>query len=313
MPRANRRRRLLDRKICRVAVVLLALSSSVAVQRAPAASPMGDPDALYLLGPDSKPRAGVPQGKVLEFLLADSKSYPGFEHKWYLYIPASYDGGTALPLMVFQDGSSWVDRNGPFRVPVVLDNLIQAKALPPMAAVLVDPGVAHRSADAGPGESNRSVEYDTLSAKYATFLLTEILPEAGKLVLITDDPQGRGIGGHSSGAICAFTVAWQRPDQFRKVFSANGSYTNIRGGNVYPELVRQSEKKPIRIFQQSGERDMVHPIWGSWPEANKRMALALDEKGYDHQFVFGQGTHSPAQAGSVFPDALRWLWRDYPR
>jgi enterochelin esterase-like enzyme len=162
-------------------------------------------------------------------------------------------------------------------------------------------------------ESNRSVEYDTLDSRYATFLLTEILPEVRRFVSITDNPEGRGIAGFSSGGICAFTVAWQRPDQFRKVLSANGSFTNIRGGNIYPDLVRQSDRKPIRVFLQSGEHDAVNPLWGSWPEANKRMAAALDEKSYDTQFVFGLGTHNPAHASSIFPDTMRWVWRDYPR
>jgi enterochelin esterase-like enzyme len=301
---------------CAVLGSLLGFSVSSGAQGNATLPQAHNPDAMYLLGPDSKSLAGVPEGTVVEFLLKDSKQYPGFEHKWWLYIPARYDKKTPLALMVFQDGSAYVDRNGPWRVPVVFDNLIQEKKLPPMAAVFVESGVAHRGTpDGSPSvtESNRSVEYDTLDSRYATFLLTEILPEARKLVRITDDPEGRGIAGFSSGGICAFTVAWQRPDQFRKVASANGSFTNIRGGNVYPDLVLQSERKPIRIFQQSGEHDLVNPQWGVWSEANKRMAAALDEKGYDHQFVFGVGSHNPAHAASIFPDTMRWLWRDYPR
>jgi enterochelin esterase-like enzyme len=298
-------------------LLLLGFCFSAAAQQSTATVLRGPgPDAIYLLGPDSKPQAGTPEGKVVEFLLKDSKQYPGYEHKWWLYIPARYDKKKPIALMVFQDGSSWVDRTGPWRVPVVLDNLIYKKSLPPMAAVFVDSGIAHRG-DTAPtspaGESNRSVEYDSLGNNYAEFLLKEILPEARKFILITDDPEGRGMAGHSSGGICAFTVAWQRPDQFRKVFSANGSFTNIRGGNTYPDLVRQSETRPIRVFQQSGEHDLEHPQAGIWSEANKRLAAALDEKGYDHQFVFGQGTHSPAHAASIFPDAMRWLWRDYSR
>ncbi len=275
-----------------------------------------NPDAMYMLGPDSIALAGVPMGTLTEYSLKVSKQYPGFEHKWSLYIPAQYDGKKPIALMVFQDGSAYADKNGPWRVPVVLDNLIQQGELPLMAAVFVDPGDAHRRTNGGPPsaeESNRSVEYDTLDARYATFLLDEILPQVRKLVAITDDPDGHAIAGYSSGGICAFTVAWQRPDQFHKVASANGSFTNIRGGNVYPDLVRESPRKPIRVFQQSGEHDAVHPVWGVWSEANKRLAAALDEKGYDHLFVFGHGTHSPAHAASIFPDTLRWLWRDYPR
>jgi enterochelin esterase-like enzyme len=296
----------LRRARCPFISVLLTLASIIAE---PAVAEAVSPDDRYVLGRDSQAQPGVPEGKVTEFTLANSKTFPGFERKWWLYIPAEYDGKTAIALMVFQDGSSYADRDGSWRVPIVLNNLIARRELPVMAAVFVDPGDRPLIRDS----SNRSVEYDTLSAAYANFLLEEILPEVRMHVQITDDPEGRGIAGHSSGGICAFTVAWQRPDQFRKVLSANGSFTNIRGGNVYPELVRQSEKKPIRIFQQSGEHDMVHPEWGIWSEANKAMAAALDEKGYDHQFAFGEGTHSPAHAASIFPDAMRWLWRDYPR
>ena len=289
--------------------ILLALSAALIVAE-PAVAEAVSPDDRYVLGPDSQIQPGVPEGKVTEFTLAKSKTFPGFEHKWWLYIPAQYDGKKPIALMVFQDGSSYAARDGSWRVPIVLNNLIARKELPVMAAVFVDPG------DYWPfirDRSNRSVEYDTLSAAYASFLLEEIFPEVRMHVRITDDPEGRGIAGYSSGGICAFTVAWQRPDQFRKVHSANGSFTNIRGGNIYPALVRQSEKKPIRIFLQSGEYDMVHPKWGIWSEANKAMAAAFNEKGYDYQFAFGEGTHSPAHAASIFPDAMRWLWRDYPR
>jgi enterochelin esterase family protein len=276
------------------------------------------PDDQYVLGPDSQPQAGVPEGKVLAFELKDSRTYPGFQHKWWLYVPAQYDKKKPAALMVFQDGQGYVSRDGTWRVPVVLNNLIAKKEIPVMAAVFINSGISEATApDGSPLEtkSNRSVEYDTLGNAYATFVLEEILPEVRKYVRITDDPEGRGIAGGSSGGVCAFTVAWQRPDQFRKVLSFIGSFVNIRGGDVYPELVRQSEKKPIRIFQQDGARDSLGGIYSllKWPEANKAMAAALDEKGYDHKFVFGEGSHSGAHGASIFPDAMRWLWRDYPR
>jgi enterochelin esterase-like enzyme len=279
------------------------------------------PDDQYKLGPDSQPQDGVPQGKVEEFTLADSKTFPGFTRKWWLYTPAQYDGKTPCALMVFQDGGGYVKRDGAWRVPVVLDNLIHKKEFPVMAALFINPG----DKPLAPGEpprnrpdgrpaspQNRSVEYDSLSDAYATFLLDEMLPLVQQRVKITDNPEGRGICGASSGGICSFTVAWQRPDQFRKVLSTIGSFTNIRGGSKYPELVKGADKKPIRIFMQDGSNDLVNQF-GSWPEANKAMHAALSEKGYDVKFVFGEGTHNPKHGASILPDALRWLWRDYAK
>ncbi|MEZ0217158.1 MAG: alpha/beta hydrolase [Rariglobus sp.] len=299
--------------------LIVALLGNFAFAQQPAVDPHAiPPDEQYVLGPDSQPQANVPHGTVTEFALADSKTYPGFARKWWLYVPAQYDGHTPVALMVFQDGGGYVKADGAWRVPVVLDNLIAQKKLPVMAAIFVNPGEAPAPAgtldkDKKPAvRKNRSVEYDTLSAAYATFLLEEILPEARKQVAITDDPEGRGICGASSGGICAFTVAWERPDQFRKVYTTIGSFTNIRGGNAYPGLVRATEKKPIRIFQQDGARDIVNQF-GAWPEGNKAMAAALDERGYDHQFVMGEGTHNPRHGASILPYALRWLWRDYVR
>jgi enterochelin esterase-like enzyme len=270
-------------------------------------------DDRYVLGPDSQPRRGVPEGAVSEFVLADSKTYPGYEHKWWLYVPAEYDDSKAVALMVFQDGGqlNFVQRDGEWRVPVVLDNLIAKRELPVMAAVFVDPG---QPIDSARGRNEqRSYEYDTLSDRYATFIITEILPEVRKRVRITDNPDGRGIAGRSSGGICAFTVAWQRPDQFRKVFSANGSFVNIRGGGAYPEIIRQSPAKPLRVFLQDGINDELgEPFKGlNWPEGNRAMSAALALKGYDYQSVMGEGTHSDRHGAALFPDAMRWLWRDY--
>jgi enterochelin esterase-like enzyme len=276
------------------------------------------PDDQYVLGPESQEQPGVPKGKVLDFEMKDSKTYPGFERKWWIYIPAQYDGTQPASLMVFQDGGGYVTRDGSWRVPVVFDNLIHKKEMPVTVGVFINPGdvpmkpgepVRKRPDGRRASPRNRSVEYDTLSPAYATFLVDEILPEVRKHAKISDDPDRRAICGSSSGGICAFTVAWERPDQFRKVYSTIGSFTNIRGGGAYPEIVRAAEKKPIRIFQQDGANDIVNQF-GSWPEANKAMAAVLKEKGYDHQFVFGEGAHNPKHGASILPDALRWLWRD---
>src|SRR6266446_2283075 len=158
-------------------------------------------------------------------------------------------------------------------------------------------------------ESNRSFEYDTLSPQYATFLEKEILPEVGKEYKLRQDAAGRAICGSSSGGICAFTVAWERPDLFSKVLSHVGSFTNIRGGDVYPGKVRKTPGKPIRVFLQDGSGDLDNPA-GSWPLANQQMARALKFARYDCKFVYGDGGHNGKHGGAILPDSLRWLWGD---
>jgi enterochelin esterase family protein len=166
------------------------------------------------------------------------------------------------------------------------------------------------------GRSNRSFEYDTLSDQYARFLLDEILPEVETKVKLRHDPEGRAIGGISSGGICAWTVAWERPDQFSKVLSWVGSFTNIasgptrrEGGHNYEAMIRKSPRKPIRIFQQDGENDLDNAN-GNWPLANQTLAKSLEFAGYDHKFVYGHGFHSDRHGRALLPDSLRWLWRD---
>jgi enterochelin esterase family protein len=198
----------------------------------------------YVLGPDSEPSKGVPEGRVTEFWLENSTTYPGVRHRWWLYIPAQYDGKNAIALMVFQDGSEWALRDGEMRVPVVLNNLIAKKELPVMAAAFVDPGEYpdgthyEKAPDGSPllletyHKSVRTMEYETLNSTYADFLVNEILPKVREHVKIADDPDGRGIAGGSSGANCALTVAWERPDQFRKVFSAVGEWKHVNRGTI---------------------------------------------------------------------------------
>jgi enterochelin esterase family protein len=208
--------------------------------------------------------------------------------------------------MVFQDGQS--ARN---YVPVVFDNLIAKGEMPVTVGVFLAPGVR---AD---GKPNRSFEYDTLSDQYARFLLEEILPEVGKTVKLRQDAASRAIGGISSGGICAFTVAWQRPDQFSKVLSWVGSFVNIasgstlrEGGHNYAALIRKTPRKPIRVFLQDGANDLDNQH-GNWPLANQEMAKALAFAGYDYTFEYGQGFHSDRHGRAILPDSLRWLWRGY--
>lgn len=279
------------------------------------------PDAAkdaYALGPDSLEQPGVPQGKVTKYQWR-SEIFPGTVRDYYVYVPAQYDPDKPACVMVFQDGHAYVDRNGHFRVPTVFDNLIHKGEMPVTVGIFINPGndpvknpppkVGDKS-DASPWRaSNRSFEYDSLSDQYARFLEKEILPEVGKLVNLRQDPEARAIAGISSGGICAFTVAWQRPDLFRKVLSHVGSFTNIRGGDVYPGLIRKTPRKPIRIFLQAGMRDLDNEH-GSWPLANLQMDAALRYKKYDYYFVYGNGAHNGKHGGAILPESLRWLWRD---
>lgn len=268
----------------------------------------------YKLGPDSQPQAGVPQGKVVQGKWTSDKIYPGTERDYWVYIPSQYDGSKPACLMVFQDGGGYAKADGQFRIPVVFDNLIHRREMPITIGVFLNPGTIPPAEPGQKGRSNRSFEYDSLGDQYARFLLEEVLPglTAKHELKLTDDPEGRGTCGISSGGICAFTVAWERPDQFRKVISHIGSFTNIRGGHVYPALIRKTEKKPLRVFLQDGSNDLDN-LHGNWPLANQQMASSLKFKGYDYQFEFGDGGHSGKHGGMLLPDSLRWLWRDYPK
>ena len=211
--------------------------------------------------------------------------------------------------MVFQDGGSYHSTNGLFRVPVVFDNLIARQEMPVTIGVFVNPGEVPAAEPGQKPRSNRSFEYDSLGDTYAKFLLNELLPEVAKNYNLTTDPNLRAICGASSGGICAFTVAWERPDAFRKVLSQIGSFTNIRGGHVYPALIRKTEKKPLRIFLQDGSGDLDN-LHGNWPLANQEMAAALKFMGYDYKFEFGTEGHNGKHGGAILPDSLRWLWRE---
>ena len=265
-------------------------------------------DDQYVLGPDSQVKPGVPQGKVTQHIWNQSKIYPGTTRDWWVYVPAQYDGSKPANVMVFCDGGGFVKPDGQFRAPVVFDNLIAAGEMPVTIGIFINPGVFGEAKNGQKPRSNRSFEYDSLGDLHARFLLEEILPEVAKTYKLTDDPEGRAFCGNSSGGICAFTVAWERPDAFRKVVSHIGSFTNIRGGHVYPALVRKHDKKPLRVFLQDGRNDLDNQF-GNWPLANQDMAASLKYAGYDYKFVLGEGTHNGKHGASMLPDTLRWLWR----
>jgi enterochelin esterase family protein len=194
-------------------------------------------------------------------------------------------------------------------VPTVFDNLIHKKEMPLTVGIFINPGAVPAAVQGAQPRSNRSFEYDTLNDQYVRFLEQEILPEVGKKLQLRQDAAGRAICGISSGGICAFTAAWQRPDLFSKVLSHVGSFTNIRGGDVYPGIVRKTEAKPIRVFLQDGSNDLDN-LHGSWPLANQSMAAALKFAKYDYRFEYGDGGHNGKHGGAILPESLRWLWRD---
>jgi sugar lactone lactonase YvrE/enterochelin esterase-like enzyme len=269
----------------------------------------GDP---YALGPDSQPQ-DVPHGTVTRGQIVSQRAYPGVIHNYWLYVPAQYNGQTPAAVMVFQDGGGFVDPKGQFRVPVVFDNLIAKKQMPVTLAIMIDPGILPPvDPKTQLPRIERSFEYDSPTDLYARFLIEEVLPMVGQKYKLTDDPSLRGICGNSSGGVCAFAAAWERPDYFRRVLSNIGSFTDLRDGNRYPDLVRKAEPKPIRVFLQSGTNDL-NVFGGSWWVANQDMADAFRWAGYDYQFVHGTEGHNGRHGGAVFPDALRWLWRDYDK
>jgi enterochelin esterase-like enzyme len=253
----------------------------------------------YAHGPDSKPQPGVPRGTILDFEWNESRVFPGTSRRYWVYVPSQYTASEPAALMVFQDGRLYLDPEGDIRAAIVFDNLIHRGEMPVTIGVFVDPGEPE----------SRNAEYDAFDDAYATFLLTEILPNVLCRYRITDDPARWAIGGGSAGGTCAFTVAWMLPDRFRRVVCFLGGFPQIPGGNRYPELIRDTPTKPLRVFLQAATRDLD---WGperNWLSANLRVAAALAERGYDLRFVLGDGGHDTNHCGAILPDALRWLWR----
>lgn len=269
-------------------------------------------DSKYVLRGDSLVQANVPQGKITEHEWK-SKVFAGTLRHYSIYVPAQYDAAKPTAVMVFQDGHAYVDPAGQFRATVVMDNLIHRGEMPVTIGIFIDPGHTSTTlpAERGwrPRPANRSFEYDTLSDQYARFLVEEILPEVGKRYHLARSASQRAICGISSGGICAWTVAWERPDVFGKVMSHVGSFVNIRGGHHYAAMIRKTDRKPIRVFLQDGSEDLDN-THGNWPLANQQMAKSLAFKDYDYKFVYGVGGHNGIHGGAILPDSLRWLWRE---
>ncbi len=293
----------------------------------------------YPLTRDSLPQPGVPAGRLEGPFEFRSQVIAGTVRRYWIYVPAQYSGESPANVLVFQDGARAINPDGALRVPQVLDNLVHKKDIPVTIGIFITPG--HRAetypTDLGTSNpNNRAAEYDALSDAYTRFLVEELLPEVGAKYTLASEPARRAIGGASSGDICAFSVAWHRPDQFGIVISLIGSYTSIGyrpardgqpmvpGGDLYPTLIRKNPIKPIRIFLQDGSQDLDN-AHGNWFLANQQVLAALlyanttaDLKKapgprYDVKHEWGDGAHSDAHGGAILPDILRWIWRDQTR
>ncbi len=248
--------------------------------------------------PDAVVRDDVPHGQIEQMPPFESKIFEGTVRDWSIYVPAQYSSEKPAALMIFQDGERMRDIEGRWRVPVVFDNLIARGEMPPTIAVFINPGHDKSKPQENNRPSNRSFEYDSLGNRYSRFLLEEIIPIVRQRYSISDDPNMHAIGGSSSGAICAFTVAWEQPDMFRRVYSNVGSFTNLRGGNLYPSLIRKTEPKPLRVYLADTSGD-IDNIAGSWPLANQQMHAALKYMGYDVRLDWAEGYAHNADFGSL--------------
>lgn len=305
--------------------VLLAGAAALLAAQTPAQPQGPNPNLQYRLGPDSMPQEGVPKGELRGPFTLPSKVYPGTQHTYWVYVPAQYDPSTPASLMIFQDGQAMKAEEGDVRALNVMDNLIYRREIPVMLGIFINPGRTPEQPEPtlqewGDRTTNRPTEYNTPDDKYARVIVDELMPVLYKEYNISKDPEQHGIGGASSGAIAAFAVAWERPDEFRKVLSIVGSFVNIRGGQVYADRVLNSDKKPIRIFLCDGRNDNrgtrrdggEYDQTRDWFFQNVRLMKALTQKGYDVNYAWGLNLHGQKMGGAIFPDMMRWLWRDAP-
>jgi enterochelin esterase-like enzyme len=313
---------------------MVALAASLTAQPTPPQIASTQKPRSYEPPPEAKEIPGVPRGRLEGPLTLKSQIIPNTIRRYWIYVPAQYNSAEPANLLVFQDGQRATNPKGSLRVHQVLENLIHQKAIPVTIGVFVTPG--HKG-DVYPDDlemrnpNNRAQEYDALNDAYTRMLLEELLPEVAKNYNFTNEPDRRAIGGTSSGAICAFTVAWNRPDQFRNVLSMIGSYVSIGyrpatensplvpGGDLYPTLIRKTPIKPLTVFLQDGINDLDNPH-GNWFLANQQMLSALqwananaDTKNapgprYKVRHVWGEGGHSDDHGGALLPEMLRWIW-----
>lgn len=269
-------------------------------------------DRLFPLGPDSLPQPGVPAGRLEKCTLSASRIYPGTIRDYWIYVPAQHDATRPAAVMIVQDGWDHIRPDRRWRMPVIFDNLIHQRAIPPCIGIFINPGVIPAAYPGAPERHQRSFEYDRPDDRYARFLVEEILPAVGARYLLAADGDSRMLLGGSSGAFCSFNAAWHRPDAFRRVFSCVGSYVGLRGGHNAAPLVRLAEPKPLRLFLQGGGADL-NCYAGDWWTANTDMLSALTYAGHEVKHAWHElAGHNDFHGSMIFPDALRWLWRDYP-
>lgn len=267
----------------------------------------------YPVDSASVEQPGVPRGEVLKFTFDQSKIFPGTWREYWVYVPAQYKADKPACVYVNQDGIQW-------KAPTVFDNLIYRREMPVTIGVFVMHGRVKASDGTTANDRyNRSFEYDGLGDAYARFILEEILPAVekqqttdGRAIHLSKNGNDRAIGGSSSGAVCAFTTAWEKPAAFSRVFSAIGTYIGLRGANDYATLVRKYEPKPLRIFLQDGSNDL-NIYAGDWWMANQTMERGLSFAGYEVTHIWGEEGHNGNQGTAVFPAAMRWLWKDWPK
>ena len=249
-------------------------------------------------------------GEVVKFEMRDSKIYPGTVRNVNIYVPKEYDGKTPACLWVSMSGGSFMLDT--------IDELVAAGDIPTIIGVFVSPGQI-RDAEDNVVRYNRSNELDRMDGRYAEFLETEVLPmvcnqktKDGREIKISDRATDRAIYGNSSGGICAFNVAWQRPDLFSRVYASCGTFVSFRGGDQYPALVRKCEPRQIRVFLQDNDKDTWNPLFGSWFEYNELMLSALQFAGYEVRHSWDEGGHSSKNARKIMPDVMRWLFEGWP-
>lgn len=270
------------------------------------------PAENYPVDPASVEHAGVPRGEVMKFTFTNSKIFPGTTREYWVYVPAQYKPSAPACVYINQDGLQW-------KANTVFDNLINSKEMPVTIGVFVNPGIVKAPDNNSLDRYNRSYEYDGLGDNYARFILEEVLPDVetkktsdGREIRLSKNGNDRAIGGSSSGAICAFNAAWERPDEFSRVFSAIGTYVGLRGADRFKELIRRYEPKPIRVFLQDGSSDL-NIYAGDWWMTNQTMERALTFAGYEVNHTWGEGSHSGKQGTAIFPDVMRWLWKGWPQ
>ena len=318
------------------------------------AVPPADQDGNFVLGPThapapaTLPQTDVPHGTVSEFVLNsfDSKFYPGitrdpgtfgqpdpndpaklvvttshpapYNRRVTVYVPKQYVAGTAAPFIVGADGPDSL-------LFTTLDNLIAEHRVPAMIAISISNGGGDAQG------SERGLEYDTMSGRYAEFVEQEVLPavESRYHVKLTHDPNARATMGGSSGGSCALIMAWYHPELYHRVLTYSGTYVNQQwpsnpktphgAWEFHEHLIPESPRKPLRLWLEVGDRDALNPNvmrdnFHDWVLANENMARVLAGKGYHYQFLFAQnaGHTERSVKQQTLPEALEYVWQGYP-